>query len=77
MKNVIEITVCDICKRDTSEVNTEALSGDGWFSFDWSLGGFSGGTSDTHEYDLCCECTVELRKLLTEFKNQRRKECKD
>lgn len=75
MKQKIEITTCDICGKNHNDVNTEAGSGFGSLKFDWCMGAYGGGASDTISLpDLCYNCTHIMRcaidKVVFEIKGK-------
>ena len=67
----IKTTICDLCKRPLSAVDTAGLSGRGKLYYKCSYGGHGGGAGSTIDYtDLCIECSEDLRKIITMWKNK-------
>ncbi len=68
------ITICDLCKRPYSEVDTIYRSGEGKLQFRWSIGSShaNGGASGDEDYDdLCVDCSERLREVIGTWKKER------
>lgn len=68
-----EVTICDCCKRESSEYGSfeeesdDIKSGSGHFRYSWTCK-YDGCSDDREELDFCIECSEQALKVLKEMR---------